>query len=58
MEVMPSDFSMENFVMPKYEGSAPTRVISVPCRVVMKGRRRTGAIICWASIAAMECGMA
>src|ERR1039458_8260750 len=28
--VMPSDFSMENFVIPKYEGSAPTSVISVP----------------------------
>src|ERR1017187_5802362 len=56
--VMPSDFSMENFVIPKYEGSAPTSVISVPCSVVMYGSRRTLATICCASSAAIECGIA
>ena len=37
MVVMPSDFSMENFVIGKYERSAPTSVISVPCNVVTNG---------------------
>ena len=32
----------------------PTIVISVPCSVVMKGRRRRLAIICWASMAAVD----
>ena len=58
MEVMPSDFSMENLVIGKYDRSVPTSVMSVPCRVVMKGSRRTRASMSLASIAEMECGMA
>ncbi len=58
MLVMPLDLSIENRVIGKYERSMPTRVMSVPCSVVIKGSLRRGAIICWASSAAMECGMA
>ena len=42
----------------EYDGSLPTRVMSVPCSVVVKGSLRFGAIICCASRAAMECGIA
>ena len=42
MQVMPSDFSMENLVIGKYDRSMPTSVMSVPCSVVMNGSRRVG----------------
>ncbi len=58
MLVMPSDFSMENLVIGKYDRSIPTSVMSVPCSVVMKGRRRCGASICCASRAEIEWGIA
>ena len=60
MDVTPSDCSIENFVIGRYDGSWPTSVMSVPCRVVMNGSRvfLKDAIICCASMAAMECGMA
>ena len=52
---------MENFVMGKKLRSLPTRVMSVPCSVVMNGRRRGvpfAAAIDRASSALTECGMA
>ncbi len=55
--VIPSDRSIENFVIGKYERSAPTSVMSVPCRVVINGSRRL-VVICCASSAEMECGIA
>ena len=36
---------MLNFMTARKLGSSPTSVMSVPCRVVMKGSRRTGASI-------------
>src|ERR1035441_5774683 len=57
IDVMPSDFSMEYLVIGKYDRSAPTNVMSVPCSVVMKGKRRTPASMSFASIAEIECGM-
>src|SRR5438132_1636461 len=42
-------FSIENFVMVKYEGSCPTSVMSVPCSVVTSLRSRSALSICLAS---------
>src|SRR5882762_730101 len=44
MVVMPSDFSIENFVIGKYDLSAPTSVISVPCKVVTNGSLRAETV--------------
>ncbi len=63
IEVTPSLCSMENRVIGKYDGSAPTNVMSVPCSVVTYGSLRlvrwlSQASICRASIALTECGIA
>src|SRR5208337_3017245 len=57
MEVTPSLCSIEYRVIGKKLGLFPTAVMSVPWRVVMKGKRR-GAAICRASNALTEWGMA
>src|SRR2546430_833184 len=57
MQVTPSDCSMEKRVIGRKLRSLPTRVISVPCNVVIKGSRR-GAAMERASMALTECGMA
>jgi len=61
MAVTPSLCSMEKRVIGRYERSSPTRVMSVPCRVVTNGncfRGGVAASICLASIALTECGIA
>ena len=54
-----SDRSIENRVMAKKLASWPTSVMSVPCSVVMIGRRNPSACsISRASHAVVACGMA
>jgi len=57
IEVTPSLCSIEYRVIGKKLGLLPTRVMSVPCSVVINGSRR-GAAICRASNALTECGIA
>ena len=47
--VTPSDWSMQKATVSVYEGSLPTSVMSVPCRVVItEGTRSVGcAIMIW-----------
>jgi hypothetical protein len=56
--VTASDFSIENRVIVKYEGSCPTNVMSVPCSVVTMGRCRVSAINCCAIQPEIACGIA
>ena len=56
--VTASDCSIETLVIVKYDGSCPTSVMSVPCSVVTTFRSRWCRIICFASHAAVACGIA
>ena len=59
--VTPSDCSMQNATVSEYDGSLPSRVMSVPCSVVMTlggTRSSEDARICRARYAAVACGMA
>ena len=56
MHVTVGLLSIANRVTGRYEGSDPTSVTSVPCRVVMYGRVLPS--ICDASMALTECGIA
>ncbi len=59
--VTASDRSIENATISEYDGSLPTRVMSVPCSVVITrgaARRSVAAMTCCAMNAAAACGTA
>ena len=59
--VTPSDRSIEYATISEYDGSLPTSVMSVPCRVVTTrpaGLCPPDSSTCFDSSAAVACGMA
>jgi hypothetical protein len=56
--VMPWEWLMENRVSSRKVRSCPTRVMSVPCSVVITGRSKASFSISRAIQAEVACGMA